>query len=344
AVDGIDLSVKSAECVVLLGPSGCGKTTTLRLVAGFLRPDGGEILLDGNKIADENSMDPPEKRHLGMVFQSYAVWPHRTVFQNVAYGLTINKRPKREIGDRVKQVLEMVQLKGLDRRYPGELSGGQQQRVALARAIITEPSMLLLDEPLSNLDAALREEMRFELKELQQRIRVTTLYVTHDQEEALVLADRIVVMTQGKIQQVDTPEHIYLHSANRFVATFVGLTNIIEGTVDAIDGANGRVRVASPLGEPFWASGPNNHLKVLRTGSKVFVSVRPEAIAVNDGQTSENPLFRGKIQKRAFLGNRIDLRVDVQGKNLRCQVPKLKEGFGEGVTVRFNSELAWVIQ
>lgn len=344
AVDGIDLHVKSGESVVLLGPSGCGKTTTLRLVAGFIRPDGGEILLDGDKIADERYMIPPEKRHLGMVFQNYAVWPHRTVFQNVAYGLAINKRPRKEIDDRVKRVLELVQLTGLDGRYPGELSGGQQQRVALARAIITEPSILLLDEPLSNLDAGLREEMRFELKELQQRIGVTTLYVTHDQEEALVLADRIVVMSEGKIQQVDTPEHIYLHSANRFVATFVGLTNIIEGTVDALDEPNGRVRVASRLGEPFWANGPNNHLKALRTGSKVSVSVRPEAIAVNDGQTSENPLFRGRIQKRAFLGNRIDLRVDVQGKDLRCQVPKPKGGFGEGVTIQFNPELAWVIQ
>ncbi|HBK81174.1 MAG TPA: ABC transporter ATP-binding protein, partial [Nitrospinae bacterium] len=178
AVDGIDLSIREGESVVLLGPSGCGKTTTLRAVAGFVRLDGGEILLDGKKIADENTMVPPEKRNLGMVFQNYAIWPHRTVFQNVAYGLVIQKRPKQEIAERVSRALEMVQLTGLDARYPGELSGGQQQRVALARAIITEPAMLLLDEPLSNLDASLREEMRFELKELQERIGVTTLYVT----------------------------------------------------------------------------------------------------------------------------------------------------------------------
>ncbi len=344
AVDGIDLSVKSGESVVLLGPSGCGKTTTLRSVAGFLRPDGGEIFLDEKKIADKNTIVPPEKRHLGMVFQNYAVWPHRTVFQNVAYGLVIAKRPKQEIATRVERALQMVQLAGLDARYPGELSGGQQQRVALARAIITEPSMLLLDEPLSNLDASLREEMRFELKELQQRIGVTTLYVTHDQEEALVLADRIVVMNLGRILQVDSPEQIYLRPANHFVATFVGLTNIIEGTVDAVDGVNERVRVASPMGDPFWASGPNAYLKELDRGGKVSVSVRPEAISVNDGQNSDNPAFSGKIQKSAFLGNRIDLRLSVRGEELRCQVPKPKEGFGEEVSVRFDSELSWVIQ
>ena len=344
AVDSIDLSVREGESVVLLGPSGCGKTTTLRAVAGFIRPDGGEILLDGKKIADENTMVPPERRNLGMVFQNYAVWPHRTVFQNVAYGLVIQKRPKQEIAERVSRALEMVQLTGLDARFPGELSGGQQQRVALARAIITEPAMLLLDEPLSNLDAALREEMRFELKELQQRIGVTTLYVTHDQEEALVLADRIVVMNQGKIQQVDSPDQIYLRPANRFVAGFVGLSNLIDGTVDTVDGAGGKVKVASSLGEPFWASGPEDYLRELSPGSEVSVCVRPEAISVNQEQSNGNPAYLGKILKRAFLGNRIDLRVNVQGADLRCQVPNPKASFGEELTVEFNADLSWVIK
>lgn len=344
AVDGIDLSIREGESVVLLGPSGCGKTTTLRAVAGFVRLDGGEIFLDGKKIADENSMVPPEKRNLGMVFQNYAIWPHRTVFQNVAYGLVIQKRPKQEIAERVSRSLEMVRLTGLDARFPGELSGGQQQRVALARAIITEPAMLLLDEPLSNLDASLREEMRFELKELQERIGVTTLYVTHDQEEALVLADRIVVMDQGKIQQVDSPDQVYLRPANRFVAGFVGLSNLIDGTVDTVDGAGGRVKVASSLGEPFWASGPEDYLKNLSPGNDVSVCVRPEAIAVNPEQSNGNPVFRGKILKKSFLGNRIDLRVNVQGTDLRCQVPNPKASFGEELTVEFDAELSWVIR
>lgn len=344
AVDGIDLSVREGESVVLLGPSGCGKTTTLRAVAGFVRPDGGEIFLDAEKIADENTMVPPERRNLGMVFQNYAIWPHRTVFQNVAYGLVIQKRAKQEIAERVSQTLEMVQLTGLDARFPGELSGGQQQRVALARAIITEPSMLLLDEPLSNLDATLREEMRFELKELQERIGVTTLYVTHDQEEALVLADRIVVMNLGKIQQVDSPDQVYLRPASRFVADFVGLSNLVEGTVDSLDGAGGKVKVASSLGEPFWASGPEDYLRALSPGSDVCVCVRPEAIGVNPEKPNGNPVFSGKVLKRAFLGNRIDLRVNVQGVDLRCQVPNPKAEFGEELTVQFDAELSWVLR
>ena len=204
--------------------------------------------------------------------------------------------------------------------------------------------MLLLDEPLSNLDAALREEMRFELKELQQRIGVTTLYVTHDQEEALVLADRIVVMDQGKIQQVDSPDQIYLRPVNRFVAKFVGLSNLIDGTVDTVDGAGGKVKVASPLGEPFWASGPEDYLRDLSPGSEISVCVRPEAIGVNQEQSNGNPAYRGKVLKRAFLGNRIDLRVNVQGADLRCQVPNPKANFGEELTVEFDAELSWVIK
>ena len=342
AVDGIDLQVAAGESVVLLGPSGCGKTTTLRCVAGFIQPDGGEILLDGNVIATENNMVPPEKRNLGMVFQNYAVWPHRTVFQNVSYALVIQKRPRQEIADRVRRALELVQLTGLDERYPGELSGGQQQRVALARAIVAEPSMLLLDEPLSNLDAGLREEMRFELKELQQRIGMTTLYVTHDQEEALVLADRIVVMNAGKIEQVDAPSEIYLHPATHFVATFVGITNIVSGRVEDTDPTEGRVRVSQDLGEPFWASGPKSLVGRLSPGTPVSVSVRPEAIRVNGAATGDNPALSARVQASAFLGNRIDLRLDIKGQEFRCQVPRMD--FGEEINVNFNPELAWVIE
>jgi len=342
AVDGIDLQIATGESVVLLGPSGCGKTTTLRSVAGFIQPDGGEILLDGSVIATETNMLPPEKRNLGMVFQNYAVWPHRTVFQNVSYALVIQKRPKQEIADRVRRALGLVQLTGLDDRYPGELSGGQQQRVALARALVAEPSMLLLDEPLSNLDAGLREEMRFELKELQERIGMTTLYVTHDQEEALVLADRIVVMSAGKIEQVDTPSEIYLHPATRFVATFVGITNIVDGRVEDTDPNGGRVRVSQDLGEPFWASGPRDVVGRLSQGAPISVSVRPEAIRVNGAGGDGNPAIGAKVQASAFLGNRIDLRLNIKGQEFRCQVPNMD--FGDDINVNFNPELAWVIE
>lgn len=342
AVDGINLTIASGESVVLLGPSGCGKTTTLRSVAGFIAPDGGEILLDGNIIATETNMLPPEKRNLGMVFQNYAVWPHRTVFQNVSYALVIKKRPRREIADRVHRALELVHLTGLDGRYPGELSGGQQQRVALARSLVAEPSMLLLDEPLSNLDAGLREEMRFELKELQERIGMTTLYVTHDQEEALVLADRIVVMSAGKIEQVASPSEIYLHPATRFVATFVGITNIVSGKVEDTDPAAGRVRMSHDLGEPFWASGSKDTVGRLSKGAPISVSVRPEAIRVNGAGGGDNPSIGAKVQASAFLGNRIDLRLDIKGQEFRCQVPR--RDFGDDINVTFNAELAWVIE
>ena len=342
AVDGIDLTVTTGESVVLLGPSGCGKTTTLRSVAGFIQPDGGEILLDGNVIATETNMLPPEKRNLGMVFQNYAVWPHRTVFQNVAYALVIQKRPKQEITERVYQSLDLVQLTGLQDRYPGELSGGQQQRVALARSIVAEPSMLLLDEPLSNLDAGLREEMRFELKELQERIEMTTLYVTHDQEEALVLADRIVVMSDGKIEQVASPTEIYLHPATQFVAEFVGINNIVRGKVEDTDQSGSRVRVAQEYGEPFWASGPKDLVDRLSKGSEISVSVRPEAIRVNGAAEGDNPQISAKVKATAFLGNRFDLRLDIKGREFRCQVPRMD--FGEDVDVNFNPELAWVIE
>jgi ABC-type Fe3+/spermidine/putrescine transport system ATPase subunit len=343
AVDGIDLRVELAESVVLLGPSGCGKTTTLRAVAGFIRPDGGEIVLDGNVIATEQNMLPPEKRHLGMVFQNYAVWPHRTVFQNVAYGLKIAKRPQQEIKQRVDRALELVKLTGLDERYPGEVSGGQQQRVALARALVTEPSMLLLDEPLSNLDAGLREEMRFELKELQERIGMTTLYVTHDQEEALVLADRIVVMNAGRIEQVAAPNEIYLRPASRFVATFVGINNIVDGRIEDVDASDARVKISQEFGEPFWASAPKDRVGGLSKGAPVAVSVRPEAILVNGAnEAAGNPPISARIQTSAFLGNRYDLRLDIRGREFRCQVPRMD--FGEDIHVTFNSELAWVIE
>src|SRR5690349_5350313 len=239
AVDGVSFEVKQGAVLTLLGPSGCGKTTTLRVVAGFERPDEGEVDIEGRTVVApaRGAFVPPEKRGLGMVFQSYAIWPHMTVFQNVAYGLVARRVPAADIRRRVEQALAMVGLAGLGERPATRLSGGQQQRVALARSLVGEPRVLLLDEPLSNLDAKLRERMRVELKQLQKRLGVTTVYVTHDQTEALALSDRIIVMEAGRIVQQGDGREIYRHPRSRFVVDFVGHANLVDGTVTDYDRA-----------------------------------------------------------------------------------------------------------
>src|SRR5215213_1068188 len=231
-VDHIDLAVERGSLVCLLGPSGCGKTTTLRLIAGFIEPDGGEIHVGGRMISSTGSSEPPERRNMSMIFQSYALWPHMTVRENVGYGLALRKLPKSEIMERVDRILGVTRLEPFADRYPSELSGGQQQRVSLARALVVEPETLLLDEPLSNLDANLREEMRFEIRRLHDRYRYTTVYVTHDQAEAMTTADVIVVMNLGTIEQAGTPEEIYQRPKTEFVARFIGGTNIFKGKWD----------------------------------------------------------------------------------------------------------------
>jgi iron(III) transport system ATP-binding protein len=228
AVDRIDLEVKDGEVMALLGPSGCGKTTTLQLLAGFLKPDAGEIRVGDRLLSSARSVVPPERRNMSLIFQSYAVWPHKTVAENVAYGLEVRKLPKAEIKTRVQRTLDRVKLGQLSHRYPAELSGGQQQRVALARALAVEPQVLLLDEPLSNLDANLREEMRFEIRRLHDETGITMIYVTHDQTEAMVVADRIAVMNLGRVEQVGEPHEIYELPATRFVASFIGRTNLLQ--------------------------------------------------------------------------------------------------------------------
>jgi iron(III) transport system ATP-binding protein len=233
AVDDLNLEIADGEFVSLLGPSGCGKTTTLRLIAGFLQPDAGEIQVDRKVISSPSALLPPERRNMSMIFQTYAVWPHMTVFQNVAYGLKLKKLPRAEIAKKVERILRLVHLETLAERYPAELSGGQQQRVALARALVVEPQILLLDEPLSNLDANLREEMRFEIRRLHEEFRITTIYVTHDQAEAMVTSDRIAVMHQGRIVQVGGPEEIFDQPRTRFVAEFIGKTNILKGRLES---------------------------------------------------------------------------------------------------------------
>jgi iron(III) transport system ATP-binding protein len=242
---GIDLDVARGELVCLLGPSGCGKTTTLRLVAGFMEPTGGRILVGDRVLSEPGRALPPEKRGMSMIFQSYALWPHMTIFDNVAYGLALRKVPAADIAARVGRMLDAVRLSHLAQRYPAELSGGQQQRVALARALVVEPEILLLDEPLSNLDAALREEMRFEVRRLHDEFRYTTVYVTHDQAEAMTTADAIVVMNQGRIEQAGSPEEVYARPRSAFAATFLGGANILSGPASAVPSACASTRSSS---------------------------------------------------------------------------------------------------
>jgi ABC-type Fe3+/spermidine/putrescine transport system ATPase subunit len=347
AVNGIDLSVRGGESVVLLGPSGCGKTTTLRMVAGFINPDAGEIHLDGKLVSSATVSTPPERRNLGMVFQTYAVWPHMKVSENVGYGLTVAGRKREETAREVARILDIVQLGHLAQRYPAELSGGQQQRVALARALVTAPSLLLLDEPLSNLDAALRQEMRFELRQLHKRIRITTLYVTHDQDEALVLADRIVVLNQGRIEQVGTPQEIYRRPASRFVASFIGTANLLEGMVAGVDVRDGLVAVALDAGDTVQAAAPADWLASAQAGQRATILVRPEDAVFErpDDAGSGHGAGQGievDLLSASYLGNRYELHVQASGVPLRVQARTI-DAFTDGkARLWFRPDSTWV--
>src|SRR6266849_1854792 len=247
AVADLDLDIKDNQFVTLLGPSGCGKTTTLRLIAGYITPDTGTIEVAGRLLSSPQAVVPPAERGMGMVFQNYAVWPHKTVYENVVFGLKLRKLASGVARQKVADMLALVNLSGLEARYPNELSGGQQQRVALARSLVVEPDILLLDEPLSNLDAKLRERMRTELKELQRRTGITFVYVTHDQAEALALSDHVAVMNAGRLQQYGTPFDVYAHPKNRMVADFMGLVNLLPGLVHSVETGGGTVEIAPEL-------------------------------------------------------------------------------------------------
>ena len=314
AVQDLSLTVNDGEFVCLLGPSGCGKTTTLRMVGGFLRPDSGDVRIDGQSIVQQ----PPERRPTAMVFQRYALWPHMTVWDNIAFGLQVRRRPREEIRQRVEATLELVGLPGLGRRYPGQLSGGQQQRVALARALVLEPRILLLDEPLSNLDAQLRIYMRAELTSIQRRVGITTVFVTHDQEEAMSIADRIAVMNLGVLEQMDSPEEIYARPATLFVATFIGTMNRLAGFVD---GATGRLR-AAPFELPTLPS--------LDEHAEVVVGVRPEDLVLG----SSRDAAAARIEHAVDLGHYRRVTVAVDGTSLLAFVPKGEELPVDGLTVR----------
>ena len=346
-VDHVDLAIAAGENVVLLGPSGCGKTTTLRMVAGLIRQDEGEIRLNGELASGPGTNVPTERRHLGMVFQNYAIWPHKTVFENVAYGLRVARRPKPEIERRVVQALALVRLDSLAARYPGDLSGGQQQRVALARAIVTEPSLLLLDEPLSNLDAVLRKEMRIELKELTRRLGMTSLYVTHDQEEALALADRIVVMNHGRIEQIGTPHEIYRRPRTRFVAGFVGTTNLIGGAVEAQDRDGNRLLVDTAVGVKVWAHAAGDTVAAKGVGSQVLLSVRPEGLligpAIEHNGGNAGSVTTARLESSAFLGSRFEVILNVNGKTLDGQAASLDAFAGGVAPFSIDGDLSWVL-
>lgn len=318
AVSDFDLTVKDGEFVSLLGPSGCGKTTSLRMIAGFERATEGEIYIGDHCVSShiKNTFVPPEKRDIGMVFQSYAVWPHMTVTENVAYPLKIQKVPKEERAARVAEMLKLVHLDEYGSRYPHQLSGGQQQRVALARALVMRPGLLLLDEPLSNLDAKLRESMRFEISSIQKELGITVIYVTHDQSEAMTMSDRVVVMSRGVIQQIGTPYEIYRNPANKMVADFIGLVNFVEGEVQG-----DRVYI-SGTGVSF----PNTSGI---TGSAT-IAVRPENITMS--RTSGT--IEGTLIHRFYLGDAVDYRVQCKHHVIRVIVKgaELKE-FTDGEKV-----------
>jgi iron(III) transport system ATP-binding protein len=341
AVDGVSFTIDPGELLCLLGPSGCGKTTTLRCVAGLEAPDAGVIRLDGQVLADgsQGILVPPHRRRFGMVFQSYAVWPHLTVFENVRYPLRFGDRLTREtMRQKTREALRLVRLEEQAERYPHQLSGGQQQRVALARALVMQPTALLFDEPLSNLDAKLREEMRNELADVQSRLQVPALYVTHDQAEAMALATRIAVMHQGRIRQEGTPGAIYRRPADDFVATFLGSTNLLSGVVEARE-PSGNVRVRTGAGMiRVKAAIPSE------SGIQVLVGIRPEHLRVHLQAPAGDAVLAGTVTKATFLGPFTDCVVTVGNATLQVQVPgALAARRGEWVYLTVEPEACTVL-
>ncbi len=311
AVDSVTLDVEEGELFFLLGPSGCGKTTLLRTVAGFEEPEGGRVLFD---LRDMTRV-PPHRRNTGMVFQNYALWPHMTVFENVAYGLRVRKVPRGEIARRVAEALEMVRMSAERERFPNQLSGGQQQRVALARALVIKPACLLLDEPLSNLDAKLRLEMRGEIRRIHAETGVTTIYVTHDQKEALSMAGRLAVLSAGRVIQVGAPLDVYSRPADAFVAAFIGETNLIPGTVSAV--SDGRVTVATGIGE---ITGVPAHFDEARPGAPCVASVRPEDVRVEAREPGGGNCVSAALEQYTFLGEVGQYVLRSGGQDLKALV------------------------
>jgi iron(III) transport system ATP-binding protein len=339
AVNDVSFDVQEGELFTLLGPSGCGKTTTLRSIAGLEMPDQGEISVAGRALFSSGGRVrvPANERGLGMVFQSYAIWPHMNVYKNVAFPLEVlprRQRPgRRQIREKVERVLATVQLDHLATRQATDLSGGQQQRLALARALVLEPPLVLLDEPLSNLDAKLREDMRFELKRLQRELGITGVYVTHDQVEALAMSNRVAVMRSGKIEQVGKPREVYERPTSRFVADFIGTSNFIDGVVESKDGNVYGVR--TPAGDLRVRSDGT-----YAVGANVVVAARPEHIGLSSGLNGAGPnTWRGRVTVRSFLGESVDHVVDVGGQEIRARCnPTVSIPAETDVTLTFPEE------
>ena len=338
AAHEVSFEVPQGKLFTLLGPSGCGKTTTLRSIAGLERPRSGEITVGGQVIysSQKDVFIPPNRRGLGMVFQSYAIWPHMTVFSNAAFPLQVSKKgfSRKDIEQRVHRVLKVVALDEMADREATKLSGGQQQRLALARALVMEPPLLLLDEPLSNLDAKLRERMRFELKRLQRELGITTVYVTHDQSEALALSHSIAVMNGGRIEQLGSPREVYERPRNQFVADFVGTTNFVKGTVSGADSEPGFYRIASEVGN-LKARG----LDSLKTGEEVMLSIRPEDIELSERRQEGENTYQAVVDQKVFLGEFVDFQVRIGARAVQARAhPSLRTPVGEALHVRIDPE------
>ncbi|MEH7113361.1 ABC transporter ATP-binding protein [Neobacillus niacini] len=314
-LQNIDLDIKQGELLTLLGPSGCGKTTTLNAIAGFLDPDEGELFIKGKKM---NGV-PPYKRDLGMVFQTYSLFPHMTVYENLVFGLKVRKLKKEETDSKIKRALELVKLTGLEKRYPRELSGGQRQRVAIARALVVEPELLLLDEPLSNLDAKLRHELRAEIKRLQKEVGVTTIFVTHDQEEALSMSDRVVVMNQGKIEQIGTPTEIYQNPQTEFVFQFIGKSNRFEGLVKSVEDSYANIQIDEGWVIRTQKENIIGKDRIYHTQDAVNLYIRPELISIKSVGENLGVPEKEIVQKRAvikqmnYLGSQWEIEVSING-------------------------------
>ncbi len=344
AVDGVTFGVEKGKILTLLGPSGCGKTTSLRCIAGLEHPDAGTIAIDGEPVTSvaDGVFLPPEARNIGMVFQSYAVWPHMTVAQNVAYPLEVRRLPKREVAERVDRVLELVGLGRFRGQSATRLSGGQQQRVALARALVYNPRLLLFDEPLSNLDAKLREQLRVEIVRLQREVGITSVYVTHDQAEAMVISDQVIVMNRGRIEQQGDARAIYTRPANRFVAEFIGLVNLLPAVVTGPPSADGSLRAEVALG-----GGRTAALRAQagagggREGEEVLVSIRPEDVEIRPaGSPGGENRIEGTVASAMYMGNWVDYHVEAGDIRLRIQAnPRTAQRPADRVTLFLPPEV-----
>ena len=327
-LNGLSIDVKDGELLTLLGPSGCGKTTTLRCITGFLMPDKGNILIGEKDITDI----PPEKRGIGLVFQNYALWPHMTISENLAFGLKLRKMTRSLIEQKVKDGLSIVKLDEYGDRYPRQLSGGQQQRVALARAIVLEPDILLLDEPLSNLDALLREQMRFEIGQIHKKFGITTVYVTHDQTEAMVISDKIVILNKGEIMQQGPPHEIYSKPENKFVAGFMGTTNFVPGKVQGK--REKHLVMVTDSGKELLC-----RKRAAEIGNRGEIAVRPENITFcSETETGEN-IFQVSVTRASYTGDMIDYELDLDGDLLRAKGSvKLRAAAGDHVMIKIDPE------